>query len=298
MTLGDLNRRWQTLTANKPPCIAIGAAPERPAGRAALWVRERGSPGLGLARRWLRISRFALRPSDHSLCASAGSRSRFPTRLDNNIVWLPCRVRAAVAVAAATRCRSLLARPRCRARKNPVPVPEKPEPVPELSRSESHRPEELTIPFRRWRSQTQLPGVIQPAAPTSRRARQAAAPGPGTAGHRLRTGLGLGPGLAAALAAAPIGPAPASRCRTVLREVKPAYTADAMRAKVQGSVWLECIVMPDGSVGEVKVTRSLDPISASIRKPSRPRRCGGSAPACARASRCRSSSRSSSLSHR
>lgn len=46
----------------------------------------------------------------------------------------------------------------------------------------------------------------------------------------------------------------------VLREVKPAYTADAMRAKVQGSVWLECIVMPDGSVGEVKVTRSLDPI--------------------------------------
>jgi TonB family protein len=47
---------------------------------------------------------------------------------------------------------------------------------------------------------------------------------------------------------------------TVVREVKPAYTADAMRAKVQGSVWLECIVMPDGTVGDVKVTRSLDPI--------------------------------------
>ena len=46
----------------------------------------------------------------------------------------------------------------------------------------------------------------------------------------------------------------------MLREVKPQYTADAMRAKIQGSVWLECIVMPDGSVGEVKVTRSLDPI--------------------------------------
>ena len=47
---------------------------------------------------------------------------------------------------------------------------------------------------------------------------------------------------------------------SVVREVKPAYTADAMRAKVQGSVWLECIVMPDGTVGDVKVTRSLDPI--------------------------------------
>ena len=70
----------------------------------------------------------------------------------------------------------------------------------------------------------------------------------------------MGPGLAAAPAAARIAPAPASRLPTVLREVKPAYTADAMRAKVQGSVWLECIVMPDGSVGEVKVTRSLDPI--------------------------------------
>jgi protein TonB len=46
----------------------------------------------------------------------------------------------------------------------------------------------------------------------------------------------------------------------VLREVKPQYTADAMRAKIQGSVWLQCIVMPDGSVGEVKVTKSLDPI--------------------------------------
>ena len=46
----------------------------------------------------------------------------------------------------------------------------------------------------------------------------------------------------------------------VLREVKPQYTADAMRAKVQGTVWLECVVMPDGSVGDVRVTKSLDPI--------------------------------------
>ena len=65
---------------------------------------------------------------------------------------------------------------------------------------------------------------------------------------------------AAALAAARIGLARGVTLPPVLREVKPAYTADAMRAKVQGSVWLECIVMPDGSVGEVKVTRSLDPI--------------------------------------
>ena len=44
----------------------------------------------------------------------------------------------------------------------------------------------------------------------------------------------------------------------VIHQVKPQYTADAMRAKVQGSVWLEFIVLPDGTVGNVRVSRSLD----------------------------------------
>jgi periplasmic protein TonB len=41
--------------------------------------------------------------------------------------------------------------------------------------------------------------------------------------------------------------------------VKPQYTADAMRAKVQGTVLLACVVRPDGTVGDVEVIRSLDP---------------------------------------
>ena len=44
----------------------------------------------------------------------------------------------------------------------------------------------------------------------------------------------------------------------VLKEVKPGYTQAAMDAKIQGSVWLECVVTADGDIGEVKVTRSLD----------------------------------------
>ena len=44
----------------------------------------------------------------------------------------------------------------------------------------------------------------------------------------------------------------------MLREVKPQYTSDAMRAKVQGTVLLECVVRPDGSVGDVQILRSLD----------------------------------------
>ena len=44
----------------------------------------------------------------------------------------------------------------------------------------------------------------------------------------------------------------------MLREVKPQYTSDAMRAKVQGTVLLECVVRPDGTVGDVQILRSLD----------------------------------------
>lgn len=44
----------------------------------------------------------------------------------------------------------------------------------------------------------------------------------------------------------------------LLREVKPQYTADAMRAKIQGTVLLECVVNTDGTVGRIDVLRSLD----------------------------------------
>jgi protein TonB len=45
---------------------------------------------------------------------------------------------------------------------------------------------------------------------------------------------------------------------TVLREERPKYTSDAMRAKIQGQVELEIIVLENGTVGDVRVTKSLD----------------------------------------
>ena len=44
----------------------------------------------------------------------------------------------------------------------------------------------------------------------------------------------------------------------VVKEVKPQYTTEARRAKIQGTVELEAIVQTDGTVGEVRVVRSLD----------------------------------------
>jgi protein TonB len=39
----------------------------------------------------------------------------------------------------------------------------------------------------------------------------------------------------------------------------PAYTPEAQRAKIQGEVEIECVVLEDGSVGDARITRSLDP---------------------------------------
>jgi TonB family protein len=45
---------------------------------------------------------------------------------------------------------------------------------------------------------------------------------------------------------------------TAVRDAKPVYPEDVMRAGVQGSVELEGIVEVDGTIGNIRVTRSLD----------------------------------------
>lgn len=141
--------------------------------------------------------------------------------------------------------------------KTPTPTPEPPKPEPP--------PAELLIPAKTTASaDTTLPGVIAPSAPAvsdSQGSGSGGGAGSGTGqGVGSGQGSGLGPGFGGGTGGGAYRPGAGITLPVVLREVKPAYTADAMRAKVQGSVWLECIVMPDGSVGEVKVTRSLDPI--------------------------------------
>jgi protein TonB len=43
-----------------------------------------------------------------------------------------------------------------------------------------------------------------------------------------------------------------------IHQEKPQYTQAAMAAQIEGKVLLETVVLGDGSVGEVKVIRSLD----------------------------------------
>jgi TonB family protein len=73
---------------------------------------------------------------------------------------------------------------------------------------------------------------------------------------------GIGPGTGSGIASPPLAgvvrPGNGVTLPRIIREVKPQYTAEAMRAKIQGRVVLECVVQTDGTVGDVRVIRSLD----------------------------------------
>jgi protein TonB len=44
----------------------------------------------------------------------------------------------------------------------------------------------------------------------------------------------------------------------LVREREPAYTPEALRARIQGQVELQAVVLEDGTVGDVLVVKSLD----------------------------------------
>jgi len=46
---------------------------------------------------------------------------------------------------------------------------------------------------------------------------------------------------------------------TLIQQVQPAYTADALHARAQGIVTVEAVVNADGSVGDVRVLRTFNP---------------------------------------
>jgi TonB family protein len=50
----------------------------------------------------------------------------------------------------------------------------------------------------------------------------------------------------------------------LLREVKPTYTVEALRAKIQGSVLLEVVVQRDGTPRDIRVFQSLDPMGLDL----------------------------------
>jgi periplasmic protein TonB len=139
--------------------------------------------------------------------------------------------------------------------KPPAVELQKPEPAPE--------PEpEVNIPAQTMAAaETTAPGLIesQAAGSVSQGTGTGGGAGTGTGtGMGPGQGSGLGPGFGGGTGGGAYRPGNGVENPRLIREVKPQYTAEAMRAKIQGAVWLECVVLPDGSVGDVRVVRSLD----------------------------------------
>lgn len=73
------------------------------------------------------------------------------------------------------------------------------------------------------------------------------------------TGPGVGPGFGGGFGGGAYRLGSGVVPPTVLKEVKPKYTAEAMRQRIQGTVGLEVVVSRDGIPVALRVTRSLDP---------------------------------------
>jgi periplasmic protein TonB len=120
----------------------------------------------------------------------------------------------------------------------PVPVPPPPDPT-------------LTAPIITNSSVAQATGASTVSL---------AAFGGGGRGTGLGSGRGngVGPGEGGGFGGGAYQPGNGITTPVLLRQVEPKYTSDAMRSKVQGTVELQAIVLPDGHVGDVRVVKSLD----------------------------------------
>lgn len=145
-----------------------------------------------------------------------------------------------------------------------VPVSPPPEPAPQRAEEPPPVPE-LNIPAKTLAAGTEvLPGTLEGVSSAALGSQGSglgggAGTGEGT-GIGPGRGSGLGPGEGGGTGGGVYRPGSGVTLPRPIKEVKPQYTADAMRAKIQGSVWLEAVVLPDGTVGDVTVIKSLDPV--------------------------------------
>jgi protein TonB len=74
------------------------------------------------------------------------------------------------------------------------------------------------------------------------------------------TGNGVGEGTGGGFGGGAFQPGNGITSPTLIRDVRPNYTSEAMRAKITGTVELDVVVLENGSVGDVRVARSLDKV--------------------------------------
>jgi periplasmic protein TonB len=124
--------------------------------------------------------------------------------------------------------------------------------------------EPLNIPAKTLgASQETLPGAIEapPGPPTlSQGTGSGGGAGTGTGtGIGPGTGSGLGDGMGGGTGGGVYQPGNGVSTPRLLQQKTPAYTTDAMRAKVQGTAIVDCVVDTSGTPTNCHISRSLDP---------------------------------------
>ena len=151
------------------------------------------------------------------------------------------------------------------------PVPPREEPVAVEAIEEPRPPEPLerealpriVAPLMAMRADDRdLRGLLDPPPATT----GAASSDPGRdGGIGAGAGRGVGPGTGAGVGAGSGGGAGGGPYRmgsgisppAIRHEVKPVYTADALRREIEGDVVLEVVVLANGDVGEIRIVRGL-----------------------------------------
>jgi TonB family protein len=115
----------------------------------------------------------------------------------------------------------------------------------------------VTVPIQTPQAVVTLPGALAPIDSTI--GIGAAGGGKGT-GIGTGTGSGVGEGSGGGFGGGVYQIGNGVTSPQLIKEVKPNYTGDAMRAKLQGVVEMEAVVLADGTVdpNRIKITRSLD----------------------------------------
>lgn len=146
-----------------------------------------------------------------------------------------------------------------------VPIPEEPPVAVEEREPEALSAQRMNIPAVSMAASNRTRSGVLDALAAANTGAQGSGAGGGAgagegAGSGPGTGSGLGPGTGGGVGGGVYRPGAGIVNPRLLREVKPQYTAEALRAKITGTVFMEVVVLPDGTVGDVRVTRSLDPV--------------------------------------
>ncbi len=152
---------------------------------------------------------------------------------------------------------------------SPIPLREEPAVVEPASTPRPPEPLEakalprIAAPLMAMRADGRdLRGLLEPppassATPSQGPGRDGGVGAGGGRGVGSGSRAGGGPGAGGGAGGGPYRPGSGVSPPAIQREVKPVYTADALRREIEGDVILEVVVLASGAVGQIRVVRSL-----------------------------------------